>query len=72
MLAFVLGLSSVMLVYGVGIGNYNSTVCRQQYRYPGERFGYSCRLLGFPTSYVENDAWGHNAHVYPRNLRSTS
>jgi hypothetical protein len=65
MVAFVLGLSSVMLVYGVGIGSYNSTVCRQQYRYPVERFGYSCRLLGFPTSYVENDAWGHNAHVYP-------
>jgi hypothetical protein len=21
--------------------------------------------MGFPTSYVENDAWGHNAHVYP-------
>jgi hypothetical protein len=64
--AFFLGLSSVMLVYGTGIGSYNSTVCRQQYRYPVERFGYSCRLLGFPTSYVENDAWGHNAHVYPR------
>jgi hypothetical protein len=65
MVAFVLGLSSVMLIYGVGIGSYNSTVCRQRYRYPVERFGYSCRLLGFPTAYVENDAWGHNAHVYP-------
>ena len=65
MLAFLLGLSSVMLVYGVGLGSYNSTVCRQQYRYSVERFGYSCRLLGFPTAYVENDAWGHNAHVYP-------
>ena len=64
--AFLLGLSSVMLVYATGIGSYNSTVCRQQYRYPVERFGYSCRLLGFPTAYVENDAWGHNAHVYPR------
>ena len=64
--AFFLGLSTVMLVYGTGIGSYNSTVCRQQYRYPVERFGYGCRLLGFPTSYVENDAWGHNAHVYPR------
>lgn len=64
--ALFLGLSSVMLVYGVGIGSYNSTVCRQHYRYPVERFGYSCRLLGFPTAYVENDAWGHNAHVYPR------
>jgi hypothetical protein len=63
--AFVLGLSAVMLIYGVGIGSYNSTVCRQQYSYPVERFGYSCRLLGFPTAYVENDAWGHNAHVYP-------
>jgi hypothetical protein len=63
--AFFLGLSTVMLVYGTGIGSYNSTVCRQQYRYPVERFGYTCRLLGFPTSYVENDAWGHNAHVYP-------
>ena len=21
--------------------------------------------MGFPTAYVENDAWGHNAHVYP-------
>jgi hypothetical protein len=21
--------------------------------------------VGFPTAYVENDAWGHNAHVYP-------
>ena len=66
MVAFFLGLSSVMLVYGTGLGSYNSTVCRQQYRYPVERFGYSCRLLGFPTAYVENDAWGHNAHVYPR------
>ena len=65
MLALFLGLSSVMLVYGAGIGSYNSTECRQQYRYPVERFGYSCRLLGFPTAYVENDAWGHNAHVYP-------
>ena len=66
MVAFFLGLSTVMLAYGTGIGSYNSTVCRQQYRYPVERFGYSCRLLGFPTSYIENDAWGHNAHVYPR------
>jgi hypothetical protein len=64
--AFFLGLSTVMLVYGTGIGSYNSTACRQQYRYPVERFGYSCKLLGFPTAYVENDAWGHNAHVYPR------
>jgi hypothetical protein len=64
--ALFLGLSTVMLVYGAGIGSYNSTECRQQYRYPVERFGYGCRLLGFPTSYVENDAWGHNAHVYPR------
>ena len=64
--AFFLGLSTVMLVYGTGIGSYNSTVCRQQYRYPVERFGYTCRLLGFPTAYVENDAWGHNAHVYRR------
>ena len=60
-----LGLSAVMLIYVTGVGSYNSTVCRQQYKYPVERFGYSCRLLGFPTSYVENDAWGHNAHVYP-------
>ena len=55
-----------MLIYGTGIGSYNSAVCRQRYNYPVERFGYSCRLLGFPTPYVENDAWGHNAHVYPR------
>jgi hypothetical protein len=64
--AFFLGLSTVMLVYGIGVGSYNSKRCRQQYSYPVERFGYGCRLLGFPTSYVENDAWGHNAHVYPR------
>jgi hypothetical protein len=64
--AFFLGLSTVMLVYGTGVGSYNSKVCRQQYRYTVEGFGYGCRLLGFPTSYVENDAWGHNAHVYPR------
>ena len=64
-LSFFLGLSAVMLIYGTGIGSYNSTVCRQRYNYPVERFGYSCRLVGFPTSYVENDAWGHNAHVYP-------
>jgi len=63
--SFFLGLSTVMLIYGTGIGSYNSAVCRQRYNYPVERFGYSCRLLGFPTSYVENDAWGHNAHVYP-------
>jgi hypothetical protein len=63
--SFFLGLSAVMLIYGTGIGSYNSAVCRQRYNYPVERFGYSCRLLGFPTSYVENDAWGHNAHVYP-------
>ncbi len=63
--AFLLGLSTVMLVYGTGIGSYNSAVCRQQYRHPVEGFGSGCRLLGFPTSYVENDAWGHNAHVYP-------
>lgn len=62
--SFFLSLSTVMLVYGTGIGRYNSTVCRQQYNYPVERYGYSCRLLGFPTSYVENDVWGHNAHVY--------
>jgi hypothetical protein len=63
--SFFLGLSTVMLIYGTGIGSHNSAVCRQRYDYPVERFGYSCRLLGFPTSYVENDAWGHNAHVYP-------
>ena len=64
-LSLFLGLSVVMLIYVTGIGSYNSAVCRQQYKYPVERYGYSCRLLGFPTSYVENDAWGHNAHVYP-------
>jgi len=37
----------------------------QEYAYSVERYGYSCRLIGFPTAYVENDAWGHNAHVYP-------
>jgi hypothetical protein len=64
--ALFLGLSTVMLIYGTGIGSYNSTACRQHYRYPVEQLGYSCRLLGFPISFVENDAWGHNAHVYPR------
>lgn len=63
--SFFLGLSTVMLIHGTGVGSYNSAVCRQRYHYPVERFGYTCRLLGFPTSYVENDAWGHNAHVYP-------
>jgi hypothetical protein len=64
-LSLFLGLSLVMLIYGTGIGSRNSTVCRQQYKYSVERYGYSCRLLGFPTSYVENDVWGHDAHVYP-------
>ena len=64
-LSLFLGLSVVMLIYGTGIGSYNSTVCKQQYKCSVERYGYSCRLLGFPTSYVENDVWGHNAHVYP-------
>jgi hypothetical protein len=64
-LAFFLGLTTVMLIYGIGIGSSNSTVCRQTYAYSVERYGYSCRLIGFPTAYVENDAWGHNAHVYP-------
>ena len=64
-LSFFLGLTTVMLIYGIGIGSSNSTVCREQYDYSVERYGYSCRLLGFPTSYIENDVWGHNAHVYP-------
>lgn len=64
-LSLVLGLTAVMVIYWVGIGSYNSTVCREQYHYAVERLGYGCRLLGFPTAYVENDAWGHNAHVYP-------
>src|SRR5262245_56321797 len=62
--AFFLGLSAVMLIYVIGIGSFNSTVCRQTYAYSVERYGYSCRLIGFPTAYVENDACGHNAHVY--------
>jgi len=61
----VLGLTAVMVIYWVGIGSYNSTVCREQYHYSVEPLGYRCRLLGFPTAFVENDAWGHNAHVYP-------
>src|SRR5262245_25758122 len=61
----VLGLTAVMVIYGVGIDSHNGTVCRKQYHYPVERPAYGCRLLGFPTAYVENDAWGHNAHVYP-------
>jgi hypothetical protein len=64
-LSFFLGLTTVMLIYGIGIGSSNSKVCREQYNYSVERYGYSCRLLGFPTSYIENDVWGHNAHVYP-------
>ncbi|MEO7190102.1 MAG: hypothetical protein ABI051_03530 [Vicinamibacterales bacterium] len=60
-----LGLTTVMLIYGVGIGSANSTACRQTYAYSVERYGYNCRLIGFPTAYVENDVWGHNAHVYP-------
>ena len=64
-LSVVLGLTAVMVIYWVGIGSYNSTVCREQYHYSVEPPGYRCRLLGFPTVYVENDAWGHNAHVYP-------
>ena len=61
----VLGLTAVMVIYSIGIGSHNSTVCRGQYHYSIERPEYGCRLLGFPTAYVENDAWGHNAHVYP-------
>ena len=64
-LSVVLGLTAVMVIYWVGIGSYNSSVCREQYHYLVEQIGYRCRLLGFPTAYVENDAWGHNAHVYP-------
>jgi len=64
-LSLVLGLTVVMVIYWIGIGSHNSTVCRGQYHDAVERFGYGCRLLGFPTAYVENDAWGHNAHVYP-------
>jgi len=64
-LSVVLGLTAVMVIYWVGIGGHDSTVCREQYHYSVERLGYRCRLLGFPTAYVENDAWGHNAHVYP-------
>ena len=61
----VLGLTAVMVIYWAGVGSYNSTVCREQDHDSVERLGYGCRLLGFPTAYVENDAWGHNAHVYP-------
>ena len=64
-LSVVLGLTAVMVVYWLGIGSYNSTVCREQYHHSVEQLGYGCRLLGFPTAYIENDAWGHNAHVYP-------
>jgi len=64
-LSLVLALTAVMVIYWVGLGSYNSTVCREQSAYAVERFGYGCRLLGFPTAYIENDAWGHNAHVYP-------
>jgi hypothetical protein len=64
-LSLVLGLTAVMVIYWVGVGSHDSTVCREQYRYSVERPGYGCRLVGFPTAYVENDAWGHNAHVYP-------
>lgn len=65
-LSLVLGLTVVMVIYWVGVGSHTSTVCRGQYHDDAvERLGYGCRLLGFPTAYVENDAWGHNAHVYP-------
>jgi hypothetical protein len=30
-LSVVLGLTAVMVIYWVGIGGYNSTVCREQY-----------------------------------------
>jgi len=64
-MSLVLGLTAVMVIYWVGIGSHNSTVCREQYHYSVEGLGYACRLLGFPTAYVENDTRGHNAHVYP-------
>ena len=69
--SFLLGLSAVMLIYGTGIGSYNSAVCRQRYNYPVERFGYSCKLRGFPTSYVENDAWAITRTFIPGNSCST-
>ena len=47
-LSLVLGLTAVMVIYWVGIGSYDSTVCREQY-HSVERLGYGCRLLGFPT-----------------------
>ena len=62
-MSLVLGLTAVMVIYWVGIGSHNSTVCREQYHYSVEGLGYACRLLGFPTAYVENDAWGHNARL---------
>jgi len=65
-LSVLLGLTAVMVIYWIGIGSRTSTVCRRQYPYSIERPEYGCKLLGFPTAYVENDAWGHNAHVYPR------
>ncbi len=65
LLSLVLGLTVIMVIYWVGVGSSNSTVCREHYNYSVERLGYGCRLVGFPTAYVENDAWGHNAHVYP-------
>jgi hypothetical protein len=64
LLSLFLGLTAVMLIYGIGIGSYNSTVCREQYQISVEPSEYGCRLLGFPISYIENDIWGHNAHVY--------
>ena len=68
LVALLLGLTTVMVIYAVGIGSHNSTECRQQYNYSVERNGDNCRLLGFPTAYIENDVWGHNAHVYPFEL----
>jgi len=62
-LSLVLGLTAVMVIYWIGIGSHDSTVCRAQYHYAVERL--ECRLVGFPTAYAENDAWGHNAHIYP-------
>ena len=47
-----LAVSAAMLVARLAVGQ--STVPATQPTDPG-----------FPTSYVENDAWGHNAYVYP-------
>ena len=68
-LALFLGLSTVILIHGMGIGSEGSSICSttpaDKYDYAIKQYGYGCNVLGFPIPDLENDVWGHNPHFYP-------